>query len=904
MDPNIQKIILEYQESMGKAGLADYLKDMNKSFKKARKSIDKHTKITKKLSKENITLAKNVFKAQKAMTTLKSAFAGMTNIFNSITVSAAAFFSTGDEFVNFAATAHKGSAALDDLRSAYGDLGDVATVSLEKAAAALAKFQSKGLAERAIAGNKQFQKSFIGLQKQLSDSVGSKLADKYMGNLMNSMNESQLVGLGKVMNTLTAGTQEWANALGLLGLGNDAQIIANALANATDEEKKLIQSQIKWNNLIDQLKTVMANAKAEIVTALGTDIKAAINSLKDDIVPALIDKIKEFVGYINDNKGSIKEAFAGIYESVKTVLGILDKLPTSMKIFAASFAFIPGANKLLGGLVWGIAKGLVSLGMSAVAAAGGFGTLTAAALPWLAIGGAVVAAGYGIYKLYKHLIKPADKPGSIGELLSEGDNADSNIKQQMKEAEQAAKEAKKLLGDMPSGDKDKPDKEVSNIIQAWNDELAEMVALSPGVSGLTSSFGSLSSIIKTFGPSAKVAGQNASEFVTTLSAMSDKSIAVGIKEAQDALVEAKKTYDDSKSDTDRAQAQERISKAMSELAKYAALQSAEINAATAADEARQRIIQSEIAIKKEDLRISQALYGTPALAVQAQQEVLKGMMEEKKNVEGQIVKLQELIKLKQGMPGMEGEVQEAQEKLNAKIKEQKSLTASQLELVKQLRDGYLDAVQAQAFGAGRFSKIIMTSEKNLMRSLEKRAAKENYLLGQFGKSASGTKAGGIAFGATPGEMTTSGGQPLSRADILAQNAARIGKMGGSGAAAAKQAQDLVMGISNDTSAIDSMLDNMIPKVAAAMGLKTGAAATTTAVGGAMKAAANTRGPSGGATITSKGSNVTGPGGGNWESKFNNWGKFLKDFGRYIDIMNFAQNEGDKSSFIKPVINQP
>ena len=89
-------------------------------------------------------------------------------------------------------------------------------------------------------------------------------------------------------------------------------------------------------------------------------------------------------------------------------------------------------------------------------------------------------------------------------------------------------------------------------------------------------------------------------------------------------------------------------------------------------------------------------------------------------------------------------------------------------------------------------------------------------------------------------------------------------------------------------------------------LKTGAAATTTAVGGAMKAAAQNKLPNGGATITGKGSNVTGPngpGGGNWESKFNNWSKFLKAFGRYIDTMN-SQDTGAKSSFIKPVVNQP
>jgi uncharacterized protein (UPF0335 family) len=34
--------------------------------------------------------------------------------------------------------------------------------------------------------------------------------------------------------------------------------------------------------------------------------------------------------------------------------------------------------------------------------------------------------------------------------------------------------------------------------------------------------------------------------------------------------------------------------------------------------------------------------------------------------------------------------------------------AERLNILKDLRDGYLDAVQAQSFGAGKFEKIIIT----------------------------------------------------------------------------------------------------------------------------------------------------------------------------------------------------
>lgn len=61
--------------------------------------------------------------------------------------------------------------------------------------------------------------------------------------------------------------------------------------------------------------------------------------------------------------------------------------------------------------------------------------------------------------------------------------------------------------------------------------------------------------------------------------------------------------------------------------------------------------------------------------------------------------------------------------------------AERNQLLQQQQKGYLDAVQAQAFAAGRFEKIIVDQTKNTAMALERGLAKKNPYLGQVGKDA-------------------------------------------------------------------------------------------------------------------------------------------------------------------------
>lgn len=69
-----------------------------------------------------------------------------------------------------------------------------------------------------------------------------------------------------------------------------------------------------------------------------------------------------------------------------------------------------------------------------------------------------------------------------------------------------------------------------------------------------------------------------------------------------------------------------------------------------------------------------------------------------------------------------------------------------MELQKQLNDGYLDAVQAQAFGAGRFEKILISRDQNLARALEMGAIKANRAVGQVGAAARASDVSPFRFG--------------------------------------------------------------------------------------------------------------------------------------------------------------
>ncbi len=257
-------------------------------------------------------------------------------------------------------------------------------------------------------------------------------------------------------------------------------------------------------------------------------------------------------------------------------------------------------------------------------------------------------------------------------------------------------------------------------------------------------------------------------------------------------------------------------------------------------------------LRQLDLDISQQLYGTPALAVQAQLELVKTMQMQKETLEAQLATTQSIIAQQLAQGRTEKDIFFLRMKELALSKEIKSVTRDQLRQVKELRDGYLSAVTASALGASRFSKVLITQDQNLMRGLLKGAVKPNFLLGQAGAAAGANRADPYRFSAQGmGYLETLGGgimtpddiskavservsnisDPMAR-DAAAQSAELFTNiMGG----ANKNTRDLgnifMLGSDRQVDAINALAEKLHPASATALALA-GTAAGETVTGAA------------------------------------------------------------------------
>ncbi|KKK75359.1 hypothetical protein LCGC14_2874500, partial [marine sediment metagenome] len=201
-------------------------------------------------------------------------------------------------------------------------------------------------------------------------------------------------------------------------------------------------------------------------------------------------------------------------------------------------------------------------------------------------------------------------------------------------------------------------------------------------------------------------------------------------------------------------------------------------------------------LRQLDLDISQQLYGTPALAVQAQLELVKTMQMEKETLEAQLVTTQSIIAQQLVQGKTEKDIFFLRMKELDLSKKIKGATRDQLVLIRKIRDGYLDAVTAQAFGAGRFQKVLITQEQSLGRGLLKGVVKPNFLLGQAGAAAGASRADPYRFSAQGmGFLESLGGQIMSPQDVAKAVYERVSNIADPlSKASALQSADIFMNI--------------------------------------------------------------------------------------------------------------
>lgn len=265
----------------------------------------------------------------------------------------------------------------------------------------------------------------------------------------------------------------------------------------------------------------------------------------------------------------------------------------------------------------------------------------------------------------------------------------------------------------------------------------------------------------------------------------------------------------------------------------------------------------------EELRLSEATYGTAALAVENRMQMVRVLDSEREQYQQifdmrahdmAVAEEQLALAASQGaeagtLASLQMEVFFAEQKKLEAAKEVRRVQADQLQQVKELRDGYLDAVEAQAFGAGKFEKIIISQEQNIAKGLEKRIAKGNFTLGQVRDAAGRSKVNPYRYGAGGvGQLTTMDGNTLSSADIAKQNAEIVKNIGDPIARALVQESQKMLGGAmsaqtesqvKNTAAIDNLTKAINAKylpTGAVSALASGSPAAQTAVGEASRQA--------------------------------------------------------------------
>lgn len=362
--------------------------------------------------------------------------------------------------------------------------------------------------------------------------------------------------------------------------------------------------------------------------------------------------------------------------------------------------------------------------------------------------------------------------------------------------------------------------------------------------GFTSALAGIVSIIDSLGPASRIFGDSIDAIASTgaIDAMQESfqsmaNSALAVRTALDLIAEAKTNKE--LEEAERLWV-DGVARGIKASADAAALLKATLDANLKSLQKNVELVQLAKGIRQADLDISQQLYGTPALAVQAQLALVKTMQAEKELLEAQLAATERQHASAKLMLGTNEDIFMFKQKELELTQSIKQLTADQLRQVKQLRDGYLDAVVAQSLGAQRFSKILITQDQNLMRGLQKQAVKRNYLLGQYGEEAAKSQADPYRFSAQGmGFLETLGGQtmrpediakavydrvanisdPLSKASALQSADIWMNIMSG----ADKNTKDLgsifMLGQDRVVDAINALAEQRLPRSAAGLALK-------------------------------------------------------------------------------------
>lgn len=268
--------------------------------------------------------------------------------------------------------------------------------------------------------------------------------------------------------------------------------------------------------------------------------------------------------------------------------------------------------------------------------------------------------------------------------------------------------------------------EQRKIVEAWTVSLGQA----------SSTLSGMNTLIQTLGPDAQLAGKAIGEAFDGAYDRVSEHVKRTREEAESLYRGALRNFNDDSNKTleERRKDIEQMAAAMEGMEGAMRAQQQAIKLVGASDRERAAYAELNVSAAQAELDIRKALYGGAALAVENQLEVVKGIEKEKKALTAVHKALQAKLQDENLSAEERYLLQKEELEIRTKISQK---TAEQLRMVKELRDGYLDAVQAMSFGAGRFSKLVLTQEKNVAIALEQGMAMKNFLLGGTGKRAAG-----------------------------------------------------------------------------------------------------------------------------------------------------------------------
>lgn len=267
---------------------------------------------------------------------------------------------------------------------------------------------------------------------------------------------------------------------------------------------------------------------------------------------------------------------------------------------------------------------------------------------------------------------------------------------------------------------------------------------------------------------------------------------------------------------------EQKNKLLSARSKAAEQESNALKLRLSADEKDLEVAGYQKQLAESRLALSKASYGTASLGVAAQLKVAEAIQQEENVLQKQLNTTNAIVAALENKKNInEAEAKSLRTYKLKQLELEKNITqkeAERLNMVKELRDGYIDAIQAAAFGAGKFEKILVTREKNLGKALDARVINMNYLLGQSGVAAGAGEATPYRFGAGGmGQLTGSNGGPVSALNAANEHVNNIADP--EQRAIAKAAQQTALGLGNQ---LGPLLNGMVSKAAIGiLGIKGG-----------------------------------------------------------------------------------